>query len=152
MTEVLAIAGVGLFMAVAGAIVRMAVESLAGRSPDFTVEDRGDVFTYSRCDRVAGLLLDPESGVFIGLNVVASACPSAPCTPSVAIEHSLSLGQGGLVLVRSLDGVLASTLATALCSRLQGPGDIKAVVGYARCFTKYGLTGIFVQCGGAIGI
>ena len=54
--------------------------------------------------------------------------------------------------VRSLDGALADALATALCNRLQGPGDVKAVVGYARRFVKHGLTGIFAQCGGAIGV
>ena len=99
-----------------------------------------------------GLLPDPESGVLIGLNVAASACPLALCASSATIGHSLSFGQGELVLVRSLDGALADALATALCNRLQGPGDVKAVVGYARRFVKHGLTGIFAQCGGAIGV
>ena len=97
---------------------------------------------YSRRDRVVGLLPDPASGVLIGLNVAASA----------TIGHSLSFGQGELVLVRSPDGALADALATALCNRLQGPGDVKAVVDYARRFVKYGLTGIFAQCGGAVGV
>ena len=46
----------------------------------------------------------------------------------------------------------ADALATALCNRLQGPGDVKAVVDYARRFVKHGLTGIFAQCGGAVGV
>ena len=73
----------------------------------------------------------------------------ALCASSATIGHSLSFGQGELVLVRSPDGALADALATALCNRLQGPGDVKAVVGYARRFVKHGLTGIFAQCGGA---
>ena len=81
-----------------------------------------------------------------------SACPLALCASSATIGHSLSFGQGELVLVRSPDGALADALATALCNRLQGPGDVKAVVGYARRFVKHGLTGIFAQCGGAIGV
>lgn len=101
---------------------------------------------------MVGLLPDPESGVLIGLNVAASACPLALCASSATIGHSLSFGQGELVLVRSPDGALADALATALCNRLQGPGDVKAVVGYARRFVKHGLTGIFAQCGGAIGV
>ena len=96
--------------------------------------------------------VDPESGVLIGLNVAASACPLALCASSATIGHSLSFGQGELVLVRSPDGALADALATALCNRLQGPGDVKAVVDYARRFVKHGLTGIFAQCGGAIGV
>lgn len=80
--------------------------------------------------------------MLIGLNVAASACPLALCASSATIGHSLSFGQGELVLVRSPDGALADALATALCNRLQGPGDVKAVVGYARRFVKHGLTGI----------
>ena len=152
MTEASAIAGVGPFAAVAGTIAQMAAESLVDRSPDLIIENGGDIFMYSRRDRVVGLLPDPESGVLIGLNVAASACPLALCASSATIGHSLSFGQGELVLVRSLDGALADALATALCNRLQGPGDVKAVVGYARRFVKHGLTGIFAQCGGAIGV
>ena len=89
--------------------------------------------------------------MLIGLNVAASACPLALCASSATIGHSLSFGQGELVLVRSPDGALADALATALCNRLQGPGDVIAVVGYARRFVKHGLTGIFAQCGGSLG-
>ena len=71
---------------------------------------------------------------------------------SNTLEPQPAGGQGELVLVRSPDGALADALATALCNRLQGPGDVKAVVGYARRFVKHGLTGIFAQCGGAIGV
>lgn len=144
--------GVGPFAAVAGTIAQMAAESLVDRSPDLIIENGGDIFMYSRRDRVVGLLPDPESGVLIGLNVAASACPLALCASSATIGHSLSFGQGELVLVRSPDGALADALATALCNRLQGPGDVKAVVDYARRFVKHGLTGIFAQCGGAIGV
>ena len=152
MAEASAIAGVGPFAAVAGTIAQMAAESLSDRSPDLIIENGGDIFMYSRRDRVVGLLPDPESGVLIGLNVAASACPLALCASSATIGHSLSFGQGELVLVRSPDGALADALATALCNRLQGPGDVKAVVDYARRFVKHGLTGIFAQCGGAVGV
>ena len=74
------------------------------------------------------------------------------CTETFSLPKIKILGQGELVLVRSPDGALADALATALCNRLQGPGDVKAVVGYARRFVKHGLTGIFAQCGGAIGV
>ena len=141
----------GPFAAVAGTIAQMAAESLVDRSPDLIIENGGDIFMYSRRDRVVGLLPDPESGVLIGLNVAASACPLALCD-SNTLEPQPAGGQGELVLVRSPDGALADALATALCNRLQGPGDVKAVVGYARRFVKHGLTGIFAQCGGAIGV
>ena len=120
MTEAASVAGVGPFAAVAGTIAQMAAESLSDRSPDLIVENGGDIYMYSRRDRVVGLLPDPESGVMIGLNVAASACPLALCASSATIGHSLSFGQGELVLVRSPDGALADALATARPRRRQG--------------------------------
>ena len=76
-------------------------------------------------------------------------------SPDLIIENGGDIfiySRRELVLVRSPDGALADALATALCNRLQGPGDVKAVVDYARRFVKHGLTGIFAQCGGAIGV
>ena len=52
MTEASAIAGVGPFAAVAGTIAQMAAESLVDRSPDLIIENGGDIFMYSRRDRV----------------------------------------------------------------------------------------------------
>ena len=148
MTEAASVAGVGPFAAVAGTIAQMAAESLSDRSPDLIVENGGDIYMYSRRDRVVGLLPDPESGVMIGLNVAASACPLALCASSATIGHSLSFGQGELVLVRSPDGALADALATAFCNRLQGPDDVKAVLELAKRHVRHGLTGIFAQCRG----
>ena len=105
MTEAASVAGVGPFAAVAGTIAQMAAESLSDRSPDLIIENGGDIYMYSRRDRVVGLLPDPESGVMIGLNVAASACPLALCASSATIGHSLSFGQGELVLVRSPDPI-----------------------------------------------
>lgn len=152
MTEAASVAGVGPFAAVAGTIAQMAAESLSDRSPDLIVENGGDIYMYSRRDRVVGLLPDPESGVMIGLNVAASACPLALCASSATIGHSLSFGQGELVLVRSPDGALADALATAFCNRLQGPDDVKAVLELAKRHVRHGLTGIFAQCRGAVGV
>ena len=152
MTEAASVAGVGPFAAVAGAIAQMAAESLSVLSPDLIIENGGDIYMYSRRDRVVGLLPDPESGVLLGLNVAASACPLALCASSATIGHSLSFGQGELVLVRSPDGALADALATAFCNRLQGPGDVRDVVALAKRYARHGLTGIFAQCGGAVGV
>ena len=152
MTEAAFAAGVGPFAAVAGTIAQMAAESLCDRSPDLIIENGGDIYMYSRRDRVVGLLPDPESGVAIGLRVAASACPLALCASSATIGHSLSFGRGELALVRSPDGALADALATAFCNRLHGPEDVKAVLELAKRHVRHGLTGIFAQCGGAVGV
>lgn len=145
-------AGVGPFAAVAGAIAQMTAETLAPLSPDLIIENGGDIFMYSRRDRVVGLLPDPESGVTVGLRVAASACPLALCASSATIGHSLSFGRGELVLVRSPDGALADALATAFCNRLQGPEDVRRVVEEAKRYARRGLTGIYAQCRGAVGV
>ena len=171
MTEASAIAGVGPFAAVAGTIAQMAAESLVDRSPDLIIENGGDIFMYSRRDRVVGLLPDPESGVVIGLNVAASACPLALCASSATIGHSLSFGQGELVLVRSLDGALADALATVqpsarprrrqsrggLCPALReawAHRDFRPVRGSHRRLGRHGADGggaRFLKSGGSLG-
>lgn len=152
MTAAAAVAGVGPFAAVAGAVAQMTAETLAPFSPDLIIENGGDIYMYSRRDRVVGLLPDPESGVVIGLRVAASACPLALCASSATIGHSLSFGRGELALVRAPDGALADALATAFCNRLQGPDDVRRVVELAKRYARHGVTGVFVQCQGAVGL
>ncbi|MEG1610711.1 MAG: UPF0280 family protein, partial [Bilophila sp.] len=152
MTQASAIAGVGPFAAVAGTIAQMVAEAMVARSPDLIVENGGDIYLYSRRDRVVGLLPDPKAGVTVGLRVQAADCPLALCSSSATIGHSLSFGQGELALVASPDGALADSLATAFCNRLQGADDVRQVVALARRYTRHGLTGVFVQCQGAVGI
>ncbi len=145
-------AGVGPFAAVAGAIAQLLVERFAPQSPDLIVENGGDIYMASRRDRVVGLLPDPEAGVTLGLKIAASGCPTALCSSSATIGHSLSFGRGELALVRSPDGAFADALATALGNRLHGPDDVEKVIDLARGFASSGLVGVYVQCGSAVGI
>lgn len=144
--------GVGPFAAVAGTIAQLLVEHFAAQSPDLIVENGGDIYMTSRRDRVVGVLSDPRAGVTLGLKIAASDCPTALCASSATIGHSLSFGQGELALVRSADGALADALATALCNRLHSPDDVTEVIDLARSFAPSGLTGVYVQCGSAMGI
>ena len=144
--------GVGPFAAVAGTIAQLLVERFVSESPDLIVENGGDIYMMSRRDRVVGVLSDPEAGVTLGLKIAASGCPTALCASSATIGHSLSFGQGELALVRSPDGAFADALATALCNRLHGPDDVTEVVDLARTFASSGLSGVYVQCGSAVGI
>lgn len=146
------IAGVGPFAAVAGTIAQMTAETFADSVPDFIIENGGDIYIYSRQDRVVGLLPDPKSGVHIGVNVSASSCPVALCASSATIGHSLSFGQGELAVVRSRDGALADALATTFCNGLQQAGDVESVLARARKLSFAGLEGVFLQCGETIGI
>lgn len=152
MTRAAEIAGVGPFAAVAGTIAQLLVEHFAEQSPDLIVENGGDIAMCSQKERVVGVLSDPESGTVIGLRIPERSGPQSLCASSATIGHSLSFGQGDLALIRSPDAALADALATALCNRLQSATEVQPVLELARTFVPQGLTGVFLQCGGAIGI
>jgi ApbE superfamily uncharacterized protein (UPF0280 family) len=145
------LAGVGPFAAVAGTVAQMVAESFAKRSPDLIVENGGDIYIYSRCERIVGLLPDPQ-GELIGLRVLPEDCPVSLCASSAYIGHSLSLGKGDLAVVRATDGALADACATALCNMLQEAKDVERAVRRAEDMRKIGVQGVFLQCAERIGI
>lgn len=146
------IAGVGPMAAVAGTISQMVCEEFAGGNPELIVENGGDVYMLSTRDRVAGLLPDPHSESTVGIVLHGEDFPVSICSSSATIGHSLSLGQGELVAVRSKDGSLADACATALCNMLQTPDAIERVTERAAALEAQGIEGVFAQCGGRIAI
>ena len=145
------LAGVGPFAAVAGTVAHMVAERFAGRSPDLIVENGGDIYIYSRRERIVGLLPDPQ-GEPIGLRILPEDCPVSLCASSAHIGHSLSLGKGDLVVVRAADGALADACATMLCNMLREAKDVERAARRAESLQKIGVQGVFLQCAGRIGI
>lgn len=152
MTHGAALAGVGPFAAVAGTIAQMAAEAVVAQTPDCIIENGGDIYMFSRSDRVVGLLSDPSGGPGVGVRVKAGEFPVALCASSASIGHSLSLGQGDLAVVRARDGALADAAATALGNRLRDAKSIKPALLYAKSLAPHGVEGAFVQCAGQMGI
>jgi ApbE superfamily uncharacterized protein (UPF0280 family) len=144
-------AGVGPFAAVAGTVAHMVAESFAAHSPDLIVENGGDIFIYSRRERIVGLLPDPR-GEPIGVRIRPEDCPVSLCASSAYIGHSLSLGKGDLAVVRAADGALADACATMLCNMLREAGDVERAARRAESLRKIGVQGVFLQCAGRIGI
>jgi len=145
------LAGVGPFAAVAGTVAHMVAESFAGSSPDLIVENGGDIYIYSRRERIVGLLPDPR-GEPIGLRVFPEDCPVSLCASSAYIGPSLSLGKGDLAVVRAVDGALADACATMLCNMLREAKDVERALRRAESMRKVGVQGVFLQCAGRIGI
>ncbi len=143
-------AGVGPFAAVAGTIAHMLAEDFVSQSSNIIIENGGDLYMYSQTPRVVALLSNPNSGASLGLQFSANDFPLALCTSSATIGHSLSLGQGELAVVRSKDGALADTVATALGNRLQDAASLEQAMQFAQNIN--GVEGIFVQCNEAIGV
>ena len=151
-------AGVGPFAAVAGAVAQAVAEAHVQDSPDIIVENGGDIFMFSRSDRVVGLLADPQGGPTVGVKVAAAHCPVSLCASSATIGHSLSLGQGDLAVVRARDAALADAAATALGNRLRAAGDVEGALAWVETLAAKGggeaggVEGAFVQCAGRIGV
>jgi ApbE superfamily uncharacterized protein (UPF0280 family) len=144
-------AGVGPFAAVAGTVAQMVAESFAERSPDLIVENGGDIYIYSRCERIVGLLPDPR-GEPVRVRILPEDCPVSLCASSAYIGPSLSLGKGDLAVVRAADGALADACATALCNMLREAKDVERAILRAKSMRKSGVQGVFLQCAERVGI
>lgn len=145
-------AGVGPFAAVAGVIAQAVAENFKARSPEMLVENGGDIYIQGRRDRIIGLLPEVNNAAVLGLRIAGNALPLAVCSSSARIGHSLSFGQGELATVLAPDGAFADAAVTALCNMLHTATDIPVVIEQARAWSRYGLKGVFVQCGESMGL
>lgn len=141
---------VGPMAAVAGAVAEEVATAFKDGSPDFLVENGGDIFMYSTTARTVALLPQPEEGTAIGIRLEASLFPLAVCSSSSTIGHSLSFGKGELATVIARDAALADAAATSLCNRLKKPSDIELVINEAQ--KDPGIIGVFAQCKGQMGL
>jgi len=151
-----AVCGVGPMAAVAGAVAQRVAEGLAPYCSDVLVENGGDLFLRSSRERLVGLLADPEAGATLGLRLGPEDFPLSLCASSATIGHSLSLGQGELVVVRSRSGSFADAAATALCNLLKAKADLPRVTQTAQRLSRgvppNRVDGVFAQCHGQIAV
>lgn len=147
-----ALAGVGPFAAVAGAVAQAAAECFAPDFSDLIVENGGDIYMFSSRERLVGLLPDPGQGDFVRLRVRAEDCPLSLCASSARIGHSLSLGKGDIAVVRATDAAAADAFATMFGNMLRRAEDVERVLRRAESLREAGVEGIFAQCSGRIGI
>lgn len=146
------LANVGPMAAVAGTVAQMVAEAFHDESPDLLIENGGDTYLYSTCDRHIGILSMPEKDMRLCVPVRADEFPCSFCASSATIGHSLSFGNADLVVTRSRDAALADAFATALANALRGAEDMDRVLDMARAWEDIGLDGVFAQCGGRIGV
>ncbi|WP_461209227.1 UPF0280 family protein [Desulfocurvus sp. DL9XJH121] len=149
MAEAGAACDVGPMAAVAGTIAEFTARALVGRSPDILVENGGDLYLCSTRPRVAAILSDPSGSARLGVALGTEDFPCSLCASSASIGHSLSLGQGDLVVARARSGALADAAATALCNLLRDARDLTRVTDAAE---EMGLDGVFAQCAGRIAV
>jgi ApbE superfamily uncharacterized protein (UPF0280 family) len=146
------LAGVGPMAAVAGTVAQMVAEEFSRVSPDLLIENGGDTYLFSTCDRHIGILSVPDEDMRLCVPVRADEFPCSFCASSATIGHSLSFGKADLVVTRSRDASLADAAATALANALTGAEAMDAVLARAESWKKYGLDGVFTQCEGRVGV
>lgn len=141
---------VGPMAAVAGAVAEEITRAFMDESPDFLVENGGDIFMASTKERTIALLPDPENGASIGIKLAAGLFPMSICSSSSTIGHSLSFGQGELVTVLARDASMADAAATHLCNNLKSPKDLEHIIKEAE--EDPDIIGLFAQCGSQLGL
>lgn len=144
--------GVGPMAAVAGTVAQMVAEEFNGISPDLLIENGGDTYLFSTCDRHIGILSVPGEDMRLCVPVRADEFPCSFCASSATIGHSLSFGKADLVVTRSRDASLADAAATALANALTGAQAMDAVLARAEAWKDCGLDGVFTQCEGRVGV
>lgn len=152
--------GVGPMAAVAGAVAEHVATALQPLSRDVLVENGGDLFMHSAKERVVGLLPDPQNDSTLGVLLSPEVFPLSLCASSATIGHSVSLGSGELVVVRSQSGAFADAAATALCNLLQTPKDLDRLLHTAQQWAAPQpgypawccLQGVFAQCKGRLAV
>lgn len=167
--------GVGPFAGIAGTIAQMVAEEFHNTSSELIIENGGDIYLYTSQERVIGILSQPQESKeytnstrtkqsrhgkkeasqdinMIGILVKPETAPVSLCASSAYIGHSLSLGNGDLAVVRSKDASLADSAATFYCNMLKTADDVAKVINHAKSLEHIGITGIYAQCCGQIGI
>lgn len=143
---------VGPMAAVAGAVAQATADHFASLSPDFLVENGGDLYMHSTRERLVGLLAKPVQGARLALRLPADGFPMALCGSSATIGHSLSFGKADLVTVKARSGALADAAATTLGNLAASAAHLPLVLERARELARVGVTGVFAQVEGKIGL
>jgi len=133
MTAAAAIAGVGPFAAVAGAIAEWVGKDLLDYSSQIIIENGGDIFLRSSKKRTIGIYAgsSPLSNR-LALEIEADETPMGICTSSGTVGHSLSFGTADAVVILSKSTAIADAVATAVGNIIQTAADISKGLNFAK--------------------
>jgi len=133
MADASALAGVGPFASVAGAIAECVGKDLLEHSRQVVVENGGDIFIKSLKDRVIGIYAGSSAfNEKLSLKIRAEDTPLGICTSSGTVGHSLSFGRADAVTVLSGSTALADAAATSICNVVKNSADIPEGLKLAR--------------------
>ncbi len=138
-----ALARVGPFASVAGAIAEYVGKSLLKYSKQIIIENGGDIFLKSSKDRIVGIY--SGSSLFnkkLALDIKAGDTPMGICTSSGTVGHSLSFGKADAVVVLSKSTSLADAAATRIGNLITKKTDIPGGIKFAKSIK--GLRGVVI--------
>lgn len=143
-------AGVGPMAAVAGAVAERVGMDLIQHSDQVIIENGGDVFIKTREPVVVALSAgNSPLSMKVGLKVFPANAPTAVCTSSGTVGHSLSFGKADAVCVVSDSCPLADAAATAIGNLVQRPSDIEKGIELGKNIG--GVTGVLIVVNDRIG-
>lgn len=143
-------AGVGPMAAVAGAVAEKVGRHLLTRTPQVIVENGGDIFLCTSSPPTVGVFAGPSPlSMKIGIRLTSTGRPTAVCTSSASIGHSLSLGRADAACVIGESCALADAVATALGNRVTGNRQIQPAIDWAARIP--GVAGVLVIAGENMG-
>ncbi len=143
-------AGVGPMAAVAGAVAEFVGRELLKFSSQIIVENGGDIFIKSSCNRRFGIFAgsSPLTGK-LTFEIISSNTPLGVCTSSGTVGHSMSFGKADAACIISRDTALADAAATATGNITKSAADIEKAIGFAKSIP--GILGVIVVVGNKFG-
>ena len=144
-------AGVGPMAAIAGAVAEHTGLGLLKFTDHVIVENGGDVFIKTDTPLTVGIFAGTSPlSLGIGIRVSGGPKPTAICTSSGTVGHSLSFGKADAVCVVADSCSIADAAATSTGNQIQSIADIEEAIGKAKCIEK--IQGIIIIVGEKMGI
>ena len=143
-------AGVGPMAAIAGAISENVGWGLLTYSDQIIVENGGDIFIKADRPVTVGIYAGTSPlSMQVGILVKCENKPTAVCTSSGTLGHSLSLGRAHAVSVVADSCALADAAATSIGNLVQSEADISTGIAVGQKIAE--IAGIVIIAGQKIG-
>lgn len=127
---------IGPMASVAGAIAEFVGKELSNFSPQFIIENGGDIFIKKENDISLGIYAG--EGNFINNFSISLNKPAiylGVCTSSSFLGHSVSLGRADLVTAVSDSVIFADALATKIANMINNEEDIEKAIDFSKKFS-----------------
>ncbi|MDD5774135.1 MAG: UPF0280 family protein [bacterium] len=143
MSKICSQVGVGPMASVAGAVSEFVGLDILPLSPEFIIENGGDIFFNSKKIRTVGIYAgrSPLSNK-IAIEIQPHSTPLGICTSSGTVGHSLSFGKADAVVIISGSAILADAAATAVGNIVKTQDDILTGIEEAKKIS--GLLGVVI--------